>query len=507
MAKYVVAVYLRLSIEDTKVESMSIESQRLLLNKYAENLAEDVKIIEYVDNGYSGTNFERPAVQELLTDVQNYKINCILVKDFSRFGRNSIEVGYFTQQVFPLYNVRFISVSDQFDSAEHKGDTGGMEVAFKYLVNEYYSRDLSMKTKSAKYTKMRRGEYNAGNYPYGYISGEDGKPVIDESVADVVRMIFDLTIEGKSAPYITKVLFEKNIPTPAQHKAARGKTGYLNPDAKYWNPSAVRQLVANEIYMGMFVMCKQRVIDVGSKRTVKRDESEWIKISNHHPAIVSEEIFRKANETKLTFKKKTNRTHIYPLRKKIFCGCCNHAMRYRKNKMPVFLCEYTTADDTELCYQMIISEDDLHRSVFDIILKQTQKLSDNMAESYVAAVSNDPLSSIEMKISEFQQEKQHLYEMLVSEEITVDEFKQRKEQCNEEMRIYKQQYKTLQENANSITSENITKNKLLKIIKEVENADTLTQSLADTLIEKVFVYPDESVKVEWKVKEFEDVLL
>ena len=186
MAKYVVALYLRLSIEDTKVESMSIESQRLLLNKYAENLAEDFKIIEYVDNGYSGTNFERPAVQELLTDVQNYKINCILVKDFSRFGRNSIEVGYFTQQIFPLYNVRFISVSDSFDSAEHKGDTGGMEVAFKYLVNEYYSRDLSIKTKSAKYTKMRRGEYNAGNYPYGYISGPDGKPIIDESVADVV---------------------------------------------------------------------------------------------------------------------------------------------------------------------------------------------------------------------------------------------------------------------------------------------------------------------------------
>lgn len=142
MYRYIVAIYLRLSVDDKRVESMSIESQRLLLRKYAEILGDNVEIIEYVDNGYSGTNFERPAVQQLLTDVKTYKVNCILVKDFSRFGRNSIEVGYFTQQIFPLFGVRFISVSDNYDSDEHKGDTGGIAVAVKYLVNEYYSRDL-----------------------------------------------------------------------------------------------------------------------------------------------------------------------------------------------------------------------------------------------------------------------------------------------------------------------------------------------------------------------------
>ena len=125
--KMVIALYIRLSIDDMKIESLSIESQRALLHKYAENIYEDAEIIEYIDNGHSGLNFERPAVQELLNDVQAYKINCILVKDFSRFGRSSIEVEYFTQQVFPLYNVRFISVSDHYDSNEHKGDTGGLE--------------------------------------------------------------------------------------------------------------------------------------------------------------------------------------------------------------------------------------------------------------------------------------------------------------------------------------------------------------------------------------------
>ena len=202
MDRYIIAIYLRLSVEDKRVESMSIESQRLLLRKYAEALGDNVEIIEYVDNGYSGTNLERPAVQQLLNDVKAYRVNCILVKDFSRFGRNSIEVGYFTQQIFPLFGVRFISVSDNYDSDEHKGDTGGIAVAVKYLVNEYYSRDLSVKTKSAKYTKMRRGEYKSGNYTYGYKAGNNGEQIIDEKAAQTVKMIFELTADGKSAAYI-----------------------------------------------------------------------------------------------------------------------------------------------------------------------------------------------------------------------------------------------------------------------------------------------------------------
>ena len=502
MAKYVVALYLRLSIEDTKVESMSIESQRLLLNKYAENLAEDVKIIEYVDNGYSGTNFERPAVQELLTDVQNYKINCILVKDFSRFGRNSIEVGYFTQQIFPLYNVRFISVSDCFDSAEHKGDTGGMEVAFKYLVNEYYSRDLSMKTKSAKYTKMRHGEYYANNYPYGYIPDENKKPVIDESVANVVRMMFELTIEGKSAPYIAKVLYDMNIPTPAQHKAARGKTGYDISNVKHWDPEQIRRIIQNETYMGMFVMCKQQVQDVGSTIMINRDESEWIKIPNHHPAIVSEEIFVKANETRRTFKQGKHKKHTYPLRSKVVCGCCNHSMDYRKRKTPAFDCNYTAFDDTEPCHKMSITEEYLHDRIFEMIMQYASKVTETTNHKETN-ISTDVL---DIKISECQQEKQRLYEMLVSEEIGIEEFKALKIQCNEKIKLYKQQKMICEEKSERYNTAGTSRTGLLKILKSAQKETTLTQELSDALVKKVIVYPDKSIKVEWNIKEFEEML-
>ena len=155
MQKYVIALYIRLSVEDYKYDSLSIENQLLVLNEYAAAMPEylNAEILEFIDNGYSGTNFERPQVQKLIEMVRANRIDCIIVKDFSRFGRNSIETGYFIERVFPLFHTRFISISDDFDTNNFKGDTGGMDIAFKYLISEYYSRDMSIKTKSAKYAK------------------------------------------------------------------------------------------------------------------------------------------------------------------------------------------------------------------------------------------------------------------------------------------------------------------------------------------------------------------
>lgn len=167
MQSYVIALYIRLSIEDYKYDSLSIENQNLVLHEYAAAMPEALhaKILEFIDNGYSGTNFERPQVQKLIEMVRSNQIDCIIVKDFSRFGRNSIETGYFIERVFPLFHTRFISVSDDFDSDRHKGDTGGMDVAFKYLINEYYSRDMSIKTKSAKLPRCSAASIRARYVP------------------------------------------------------------------------------------------------------------------------------------------------------------------------------------------------------------------------------------------------------------------------------------------------------------------------------------------------------
>lgn len=220
MQKYVIALYIRLSIEDYKYESMSIENQRLVLTAHAASMPEyeNAEILEFVDNGYTGTNFERPQVQKLIEMVRENKIDCIIVKDFSRFGRNSIETGYFLERLFPLFHTRFISVSNDYDSNNFKGDTGGMDVAFQYLISEYYSRDMSIKTKSAKYAKMQRGEYQSKICSYGYQKSADGRMEPDPEAAAVVKLIFQLSSEGINATEITRELFKRGIPTPGEYK-------------------------------------------------------------------------------------------------------------------------------------------------------------------------------------------------------------------------------------------------------------------------------------------------
>ena len=505
MSKYVIALYIRLSIEDIKVESMSIDSQKALLHKYAEGLAEDTEIIEYVDNGHTGLNFERPAVQELLNDVQHHKINCIIVKDFSRFGRNSIEVGYFTQQVFPLYNVRFISVADCYDSNEHKGDTGGIEVSVKYLVNEFYSRDLSMKTRTAKYAKMRRGEYYSNNYPYGYLSDSNGKPIIDEAVKHIVKMIFELTIEGKSSQDIATILYKMNIPSPAQYRAQRGKPSYNISNCKNWARNSILNILKNEIYMGMYVVHKQVVQDVGSRKMVKLDEKDWIKIPNHFPAIVSEEVFQKANAVRRKVKITSMTSKSYPLRGKVYCGCCNHNLHYMKRIKPIYACRYTVYDENEPCYMFDITIEELQGILFDMAYNRSKEILEafNKSNGNEAHNDSDQVSEIEKKIAEYQQKKQKLYEKFVSEEISLDEFKSLKEQYNDEIYHCEQQRIISMKISEKAQTANSSKTKVIQIAKDIQKASTLTKELSDTLIEKVYVYPDKSVKVVWKIKDFE----
>ena len=230
---YVIALYIRLSTEDSKVGSFSIENQKNALHQYVDAMegVKNVEVLEFIDNGYSGTNFERPAVQELLDQIREGKINCIVVKDFTRFGRNSIEVGYFMEMVFPLYGVRFISINDNFDSDTLHGDTGGINVTFKYLVSEFYSRDLSIKYKSAKYVKFRRGEYQSKLCPYGYQKGADGRMEPNEETAPNVRMIFELARDGRKPNEIVKALFERSIPPLPSTKRPTVSTVTIFPGA------------------------------------------------------------------------------------------------------------------------------------------------------------------------------------------------------------------------------------------------------------------------------------
>ena len=286
MQEYVIAKYIRLSLDDVASDSMSIENQKTIIDKHIEGLKmPNAETIELVDNGYSGTSFERPAVQQLLELVREGKVNCIIVKDFSRFGRNAIETGYFLERVFPLFRVRFISVCDGYDSADHDGDTGGIEVAFKFLLHEQYSRDLSIKIKTAFHEKMRCGEYVRKNCLFGYILNDARQMVIDEPAAETVRLIFNLASDGNSYADIAKRLYEDKRPTPSKHKGL-----HKNNDCS-WALSHIYYLLREEQYTGVYIAGRSEKVDVGSKEIVTKPESEWYKIPGHHPAIIEKRLF------------------------------------------------------------------------------------------------------------------------------------------------------------------------------------------------------------------------
>ena len=371
MRNYVIALYIRLSVEDFKTESLSIPNQKLILREKAMSLPEwdDSEILEFIDNGHTGTNFERPAVQELLTMVQAGKINCIIVKDLSRFGRNSIETGYFIERVFPLYHTRFISVSDDFDTANFKGDTGGIDIAFKYLISECYSRDMSMKTKSAKYAKMRRGEYQSVICPYGYRKSADGRMEPDEDVAPNVQMIFQWASEGNTAAEITRKLYAMNIPTPGEYRKLKGKAYYnVSRTNGVWSTSTVLRILEDQRYIGTYVIGKRKVKEIGSRHTQLKDESEWFKIPNHHPAIVSVDLFEKANASIKRFSLSNKKLRDYLLRGKVFCGCCDHAMSLRNGAW--FYCRHSEVAETLPCHGVRIKMADLEQVVFETIRAQ-----------------------------------------------------------------------------------------------------------------------------------------
>jgi len=331
-----IALYMRLSQEDKDVdntlksESNSITNQRALLWQYIKGHAEFVNqdVEEFIDDGFSGTNFNRPKFNELIAAVMYGNISCVIVKDFSRFGRNYLETGNYLEKIFPMCQVRFISVNDVFDSGSFKGETGGLSLEVKNLMNALYSRDISQKVTSAMNIRVADGQYMASFTPYGYIKNPLDKHqlIIDEKAAKVVREIFQLAADGTSKSDIAKILNERGEPTAIEHMNSVGvnKRGYRPKEKKLWAITTIADMLKNEVYLGITVWNKTRRVTTGSHRYIKNSKSEWQRIENTHQAIISREIFEKANERAFTGeKRRTVPAGAAPL---LYCGSCGRAM-------------------------------------------------------------------------------------------------------------------------------------------------------------------------------------
>lgn len=300
---YIVALYTRMSKEDddvgfsgNKEESNSITNQRMLLYDYLKTRPEfqGYEVKEFCDDGYSGKRLDRPQFNEMLNCVRQGEIHCIIVKDFSRFCRDYIEIGNYLEQLFPFMGIRFIAVTDNYDSKDGGKETVGLEVAFKNFIADFYSRDTSKKLRSVRSEMAKEGKFASANAPYGYLKSPEDKHklIVDEEVAPVIRKIFQLKLAGLSAMKITKMLNEAGILSPAQYalQKKRGVDWRRKNSISGWDSTKVIAILKDERYAGDMVSLKRTLKGIYGKDT-PIDKEDWVRVENTHEAIVSYEDF------------------------------------------------------------------------------------------------------------------------------------------------------------------------------------------------------------------------
>ena len=327
---YNAGIYVRLSQEDMRMgESLSIENQKLILTKYVKEQGWNISDI-YVDNGYSGTDFDRPGVTRLLEDAKTGKINLIICKDLSRFGRNYIQVGQYIDYIFPTYNIRFIALNDHIDTADK--DNSAMDMMpIVNLFNEWNAASTSKKVKAVIEANCKAEKYRATAAPYGYIKGDDEKhlPVVDEPAASVVRRIFEMRSQGISPRHIADKLNEEKVPTPSYYYYA--KLGKPNPrrTTHLWGAERISVICKNPTYLGHLAQMRTTTVSYKNHKTVKKDTSEWVIVYNTHEPIISQEIWDKVREIEKSVSqgKRDKHGQIMPLSGLMYCADCGEKMR------------------------------------------------------------------------------------------------------------------------------------------------------------------------------------
>lgn len=327
-------LYYRLSQEDERAgESLSIENQKKILEKYARENGFEI-IDEYIDDGWSGTNFNRPGVQRLLEDAKNSRINTIIVKDLSRFGRNYIEVGQYTDYLFPTYNIRFIAVGDNVDSAVAE-NTGMDMTPIMNVFNEWHAANTSKKIRAVIEANAKEGIYRCTYAPYGYIKGTDAKrlPVIDPEAAAYVRRIFEMRASGISPNHIAQTFNDESILPPADYKEAKFGIPNTRKSHHLWSSAVVKQIVTNPIYLGHLVQQKTKKISYKNKKIVKNDPEDMVWVYGTHEAIVTQELWDKCREMEASVSQgKKNKTgYVNPLSGLVYCADCGNKMYIKFN--------------------------------------------------------------------------------------------------------------------------------------------------------------------------------
>ena len=390
---YNVGIYVRLSQEDERAgESLSIENQKKMLTEYVSR-QEGWNLIEICeDDGYSGTSFDRPGVRQLLEDAKSGKINLILCKDLSRFGRNYIEVGQYIDYIFPSFNIRFIALSDNVDTLDRNSSAMDLMPVMN-LFNEWHAANTSKKVRSVMAANSRQGKYLAASAAYGYIKADDEKhtPIIDEPAAKVVRRIFELRATGITPTQIAKILNADGVPIPSDYRAQRlGKPNPYKNTFHYWSHVAVRNILGNPIYIGHLAQQKFTTVSFKNHKSVRRGKDEWVIAENTHEPIISQELWDKCQEVDrcASHGKIMKKGVVLPLNSMMFCPDCGakmklngHAKKKDGSVNDFYVCGTNTRCGSTACTTHYISQKQIEKIVLADILAKARYVIENEEEA------------------------------------------------------------------------------------------------------------------------------
>jgi site-specific DNA recombinase len=525
--KYRTAAYVRLSVEDSgKPGADTIEGQKNLLLHFIENEKSLSLYGLFCDNGRTGTDFERPEFEKLMEAVKHGEVDCIVVKDLSRFGRNYKETGNYLERIFPFLGVRFIAVNDGFDTLTAERGADGYLVPLKNLINEVYSKDISKKSGSALATKQKNGDFIGAWAPYGYRKCADDPHKLepDEATAPIVRQIFQWRVDGMSVTRIAKKLNDSGIPSPSAYLYNTGVCKTEKYNGAIWHIQAVKIILTRQVYIGHMVQGTKRQSFYENRRQYKKPQEEWVIVENTHEPIIDRDTFEKVQEimrqrNEEYFEKLGRFSYLETteniLKGLIYCADCKRPLvRYKnvshnKKLWYTFICQ-THSNDITSCPKKNIREDALIPMLMQAIQTQIELAAD--MDELVRRVNSSPkhrkrtadlqgrLDNAKKALKRYNNLYDSLYQNYVDRLMTEQEYITLKSRYRAEAEEAERLIEALTRQQ-AEESEHTPENRFLTAFGSFKGEDTLTKEMAQALIERVYVDGSSNIEIIFRFRD------
>lgn len=523
-----VAIYLRLSKEDddlsvissNKSESNSISNQRQLILNYMKKHPELELYDEYKDDGKSGSNFERAEFQRMMEDIEAGRVNCVIVKDQSRFGRDYIEVGKYKEKIFPKLGVRFITINEGYDSLSATS-SDDLAYVINSFVNDFYIRDISTKIRTNLTAKKQNGEYASAFVAFGYVKDieDKSKLVVDTYAAEIVKDIFRWKIDGLSPQSIAKRLNELGIPSPAEYKKLCGskyKTSFKTSKKATWSHSSVRRILKDEIYLGITVQGKSTTLNYKTKTMVAKDKSEWFRVEGTHEPIISARDFELVEELlKDDTRSSSDKAAVPIYAGRIFCGDCGSSavrksVSYSGKKYVYYVCS-ANKHDKNVCSKHSVREDILYQVVFQTVKQQILLLLDvDKALQGLEALAweNHRLKKLDESI-EIQNEiinknnslRLGIYEDLQSGLLDKPEYDSLKKELSSRIDAALAATEELNKEKREVLEGVSNRQSWIEQFRQYENITELTRNMVVHLIERINIFENSNIEIVFRHKD------